>query len=63
MEPSEKDMWEININNAAAEAAAEYGEEVVASVFARYGSRDFEDLSPMYYSEVFADLQMIAEDK
>lgn len=61
MEPSEKEMWEININNAAREAA-EYSGEAVDSVFARYEAHDFYDLSPMYYSEVFADLEMIAND-
>jgi len=61
MEPSEKEMWEININNAVAEAT-KYSEEVVDSVFARYEAHDFYDLAPMYYSEVFAEVEMIAND-
>ncbi len=57
-----KTDWEINIENTAASVAAKYGNEVAASVFKRYGATYFEDLSPIYYSEVFGDLMLIDED-
>lgn len=43
-------------------AAAEYGSSTVKSVFARYDAHGFYDLSSCYYSEVFSDLEMIAND-
>lgn len=42
--------------------ATDYGSEVVKSVFQRYGAHGTYDLSPCYYSEVFADLELIAND-
>ena len=54
--------WQISIENTAASVAAKYGSEVAASVFRRYGATCFEDLSPIYYSEVFGDLMFIDED-
>jgi len=59
---SEKEMWETNIENAASAVAAEYGNAVAKSVFARYGAHGFYDLASCYYSEVFADLELIAND-
>lgn len=58
----ETEMWEINIENSAARVAEAYGSDVAASVFARYDAHGFYDLSPAYYSEVFADLEQIAND-
>ena len=54
--------WQISIENTAASVAAKYGSKVAASVFSRYGATCFEDLSPIYYSEVFGDLMFIDED-
>ena len=51
-------MWLTNIENAADAVAAEYGSVVAKSVFQRYGARGTYDLSPCYYSEVFADLEL-----
>ena len=62
MTKSEKRMWLTNIENAASKVAAEYGSVVAKSVFQRYGARGTYDLSPCYYSEVFADLELIAND-
>jgi len=62
MTKSEKRMWLTNIENAADAVAAEYGSEVAQSVFQRYDSHGTYDLSPCYYSEVFADLELIAND-
>ena len=55
--------WEINIQNAAESVAAKYGNEVAASVFRRYDATFFENLSPVYYSEVFGNLMLIDEDE
>ena len=57
-----KSDWEINIENTANAVAAEYGSSTVSSVFARYNAHGFYDLSSCYYSEAFADLEMIAND-
>lgn len=62
MTKSEKRMWLTNIENAADAVAAEYGSVVAKSAFQRYGARGTYDLSPCYYSEVFADLELIAND-
>lgn len=58
----ETEIWETNIENSTARVAEEYGRDVVASVFARYSAHGLNDLSPVYYSEVFADLEQIAND-
>ena len=54
--------WQITIENLAASVSAEYGSEVAESVFKRYGATCFEDLSPIYYDEVFGDLLLIDSD-
>lgn len=62
MTKSEKRMWLTNIENAADAVVAEYGSEVAKSVFRHYDAHGIHDLSPCYYSEVFADLELIAND-
>ena len=54
--------WLINIENAAAIVATEYGQAVVDSVFSRYDSHGLYDLASCYLSEVLADLEQIAND-
>ncbi len=54
--------WQINIENLAASVSVEYGSEVAESVFRRFGATCFEDLSPLYYDEVFGDLLLIDSD-
>lgn len=61
MKLSKRD-WIINIENAASRVAAEYGKAVVDSVFRRYGTHSLSNLASCYYSEVFADLEQIAND-
>lgn len=61
MKLSKRD-WIINIENAASRVATEYGKAVVDSVFRRYGAHGVHDLASCYYSEVFADLEQIAND-
>lgn len=62
MDYSERMMWKTNIENAASRVAAEYGSAVVNSVFARYDATGLHNLASCYYSEVFADLEQIAND-
>lgn len=62
MSRTEHEMWKINIENTASAVAAEYGSSVVNSVFARYDAHGLYDLSSCYFSEVFADLEMMAND-
>ena len=61
MKISKRD-WIINIENAASKVAAEYGNAVVDSVFRRYDAHSIKDLASCYYSEIFADLEQIAND-
>lgn len=62
MNNSEQIMWEINIENTVSRVAAEFGSAVVNSVFARYDATGLHNLAFCYYSEVFADLEQIAND-
>jgi hypothetical protein len=62
MSRDEIEMWKTNIENAASKVAAEYGSAVVNSVFARYEATGLHNLASCYYSEVFADLEQIAND-
>lgn len=54
--------WVINIENAASKVVDEYGQAVVDAVFRRYNTHDLSDLAFCYYSEVFADLEQIANN-
>ena len=58
----ERENWTINIENTAAAVTEQYGNEVVKSVFRRYDAHGLYDLNPCYYSEVFGDLELIAND-
>ena len=62
MQKHEIEMWETNIENTASKVAAEYGSAVVNSVFAKYDTTGLHNLASQYYSEVFADLELIAND-
>ena len=62
MTRAEKVMWEINIENAFSRVCEAVGKTVAQSVFRRYDAHSFYDLSPSHYSEVFADLEQIAND-
>lgn len=59
MKLSKRD-WIINIENAASQVAAEFGKAVVDSVFRLYDAHGVHDLASCYYSDVFADLEQIA---
>lgn len=62
MQKHEIEIWETNIENTASRVAAEYGSDVVNSVFAKYDATGLHNLTPHYYSDVFADLELIAND-
>ncbi len=62
MDNNEREMWEINIENAASRVASMFGSDVAESVFRRYNAHGFRDLNSCYYAEVFADLELIAND-
>lgn len=54
--------WLINIEDASERAAAMYGQAVVDDVFRRHGAHGVDDLASCYYSDVFAELDRIAND-
>ena len=62
MTENEKEMWTISIETAASKVTAEYGSSVVNSVFARYDATGLHNLASCYFSEVFADLEQMAND-
>ena len=62
MNPTEKENWRINLENAVVEAIVKVGYEVVKSIFRRYEAKNLETLRTCYYAEVFADLQQIIYD-
>ncbi len=58
---SKKD-WIINLENAAADVAALLGKETVQHILQKYDANSIDDLSPCYYSEVYDDLDFMAND-
>lgn len=62
MSGAEREMWRINIENAATAVCRIYGTEVAQSVFNKYDATAFDNLSSCYYAEVFGDLEMMATD-
>ena len=58
---SKKD-WIINLENAAAEVSTLLGKETVLHVLQKYDARSIEDLNPCHYSEVFDELDFMAND-
>lgn len=57
-----KDDWILNIQNAADEVAAHLGSEAVQHILRLYGASSIEDLSPSCYSEVFDQLDYMANE-
>lgn len=58
----EKEHWLCNIQNAAAEVAALLGEDTVRHILRKYGADCIENVAPHYFSEVFDELDFIAND-
>ena len=62
MSKSEIEMWRLNIENSATTVCNLYGQAVARSVFNRYDAHNIDDLSPLYYSDVFGELEQIVND-
>ncbi len=62
MTTKERRNWMINIENAATEVTEKVGSAVVRAILHRYDAHGLHDLSPQFYSEVFADLEQIRND-
>ena len=62
MSHTEREMWRINIENAVDAVCGIYGSAVARSVFQRYDATNFDDLNSCYYSDVFGDLELMAND-
>ena len=62
MSINDNESWIINIQNVANEVASQIGFETVKHILRKYGANSIEDLSPSYYTEVFEELDFIAND-
>lgn len=62
MQKSEHNNWLINIENTAAEVAANVGQETVDFVLSKYGAKSIYALKSSDLSEVFSELYAIASD-
>lgn len=57
-----KNDWISNLENTAAEVATLCGKETMQHVLQKYDARSIDDLSPCHYSEVFDELDFMAND-
>ena len=62
MTKSEKRMWLTTLRMPLMLWQLSMVLKLAQSVFQRYDAHGTHDLSPCYYSEVFADLELIAND-
>ncbi len=62
MTRDERNNWLINIENTAAEVAANVGQETVDFVLRKYGARSIYALKSSDLSDVFSELYAIASD-
>ena len=62
MPKSERANWLINIENTAAEVAANIGQETVDFVLSKYGAKSIYALKSSDLSDVFSELYAIASD-
>ena len=63
MTRDERNNWLINIENTAAEVAANIGHETVDFILSKYGAKSVYALKSSDLSEVFSELYAIASDK
>ena len=54
--------WITNIENAAAEVEKKLGRSTVEFVLQKHGASSIEDLSESHYSEVWDELDFMAND-
>lgn len=60
MTSEQKEMWQINIENAVSAVCANCSPEAADAIFERYDATDFENLSPCFYADVFGALEQLA---
>lgn len=58
----DKQNWIDSIQNAADEVASQLGNDTVEHILRKYGASSIKSLSPYYYTEVFDELDFIAND-
>ena len=54
--------WILNLYNTATVVSTHLGSDSVRYILWKYGADSFESLSPIYYSEVFSELDFMASD-
>jgi hypothetical protein len=62
MKRSEREKWEINITNLAAEIIDAGRKDIVDSTFKKYEATGFWNLNPSYYWNVFDELDIVANE-
>ena len=62
MTKNERNNWLMNIENVAAEVAANIGQETVDFVLSKYDAKNVYALKSSDLSEVFSELYAIASD-
>lgn len=62
MTRDERNNWLINIENTAAEVAANVGQETVDFVLSKYGAKSVYALKCSDLSDIFSELYAIASD-
>ena len=62
MTRDERNNWLINIENPAAEVAANVGQETVDFVLSKYGAKSVYALNSSDLSDIFSELYAIASD-
>ena len=58
-----KQDWQINIETLFERVAEKRGTDVASWPFKRLGAREFSDLSPTNYEEVFSDLMLMDSEE
>ena len=62
MTRDERNNWLMNIENTAAEVAANVGQETVNFVLSKYGAKSVYALKSSDLSDIFSELYAIASD-
>ena len=51
--------WIVNLENYAARVAEDYGKDTVYRILSKYNARTVYDLSPLYFDDVFGELEAL----
>ena len=54
--------WKINIEELVASVSRKHGYRVARSAFEAYDATCFDDLNPMFYWDVYGNLQLMDEE-